>query len=288
MKKIFLFVSLFFLPAAVFSSAEIFAQEEKYEKHTIWTDLAPGETADTEKPVLLMRQPEEKTSDSCLIIFPGGGYYALAVDHEGYQIADYFCGKGITCVIVKYRIPRRAGIPKHQAAWQDAQRAVKFVRAHAEEWGINAEKIGCLGFSAGGHLTLMTSTTSQTPAYEGAEELDKVPCHVNFAVPVYPAYVLEDGNDGGNKEKGNHSRIVEDFAFDAKTPPMCLIHGDSDDYSPMGSVAVYHKLRTMELPGELHIYAKVGHGFGANPVGKNQHEGAWLDQVYAWMKMMGF
>ncbi len=271
--------------AAIFASG-LAAQEADYEKINIWTDLAPGEPADTEKPVMLVRKPAEKKTDACLIIFPGGGYFGLAVDHEGYKISDYFTEKGVTTVIVKYRVPRREGVPKHQPAWQDAQRAVKIVRANAENWGINAEKIGCLGFSAGGHLTLMTSTTSQTPAYEGTEDLDKTPCHVNFAVPVYPAYVLEDGKDGGNTGKGNDSTLVPDFAFDEKTPPMCLIHGDDDPYSPMNSVAVYHKLRTMNIPGEMHIYAKVGHGFGANP--KDDHVGDWLNRVYAWMKVMGF
>lgn len=285
-------MTCFILFALIMCSVPAFAvdhaaEEAKYEKFNLWTDLAPGEPASTEKPVMLVRKPAEKKTDACLIIFPGGGYQMLAIDHEGYKISDFFNEKGMTTVIVKYRVPRREGVPKHQPAWQDAQRAVKFVRANAEKWGINPEKIGCMGFSAGGHLTLMTSTTSQTPAYEGTEELDKTPCHVNFAVPVYPAYVLEDGNNGPNSGKGNDSTMVKDFAFDAKTPPMCLIHGDTDAYSPMNSVAVYHKLRTMNLPGELHIYAKVPHGFGARPVGQNDHEGDWLNRVYAWLKAVG-
>lgn len=254
------------------------------ETFPLWPGLAPGEKEGTEAPTLDYYRPAEKTSDACLIVAPGGGYNHLAVDHEGAKIAEYFNGKGITVAVLKYRIPRRAGLPKHLPAWQDAQRAVRLVRSKAADWEINPEKIGIMGFSAGGHLTLMTATTSKTPAYEPVDELDKTPCHVNFAAPIYPAYVLQDGADSVNSGKGNDSALVPDFAFDAKTPPMCFIHGDDDPYSPMGSVTVYHKLRTMGIPGELHIFAKTGHGFGANP--KDDHVGDWLNRVWAWMKKM--
>ncbi|MBR5760031.1 MAG: prolyl oligopeptidase family serine peptidase, partial [Thermoguttaceae bacterium] len=166
------------------------------------------------------------------------------------------------------------------------QRCVRFVRAHAEEWEINPEKIGILGFSAGGHLTLMTATSSLTNSYDPVDDIDKLSASVAFAVPIYPAYVLEDGADGPNVDKGNDSTMVEDFAFDEKTPPMCLFHGDADAYSPMGSVAVYAKLRKMNIPAEMHIYATIEHGFGGNP--KDDHVGDWLNRVYAWMKVVGF
>lgn len=259
------------------------------ETFRLWDGPAPGEPETTTPPVIELWKPGVTSTDACIIICPGGAYMGLAYGHEGKQVAEYFTSRGITAVILKYRTPRRANLPKHLPAWQDAQRAIRFVRAHAEEWKINPEKIGILGFSAGGHLTLMSSTTSQTPAYEAMDELDKVPCHVNFAVPVYPAYVLEDGADGENKDKGNDSPIVNDFAFDKKTPPMCFIHGDADTISAMGSVAVYRQLRKMGIPAELHIYAKVEHGFGASPfVQGNNHEGDWLNRVYEWMKVMGF
>lgn len=283
-----LLTALLLLPA--FASAE--------EVFELWPGLAPGETvkeADQEKPqndglrrihnvtnpTFHLYRPEKKTSDALMLIFPGGGYNILAASHEGSEVAAYLNSKGITAAVVLYRVPRREGHEKHWAAWADAQRAVRFARANAGKFGIDPEKIGCMGFSAGGHLTLMTATTSQTPAYEPVDELDKVPCHVNFAAPVYPAYVLEDGKDSAAKPA-----IVADFAFDEKTPPMCLIHGDADRVPPMGSVAVYHKLRTMNIPAEIHIYATVGHGFGMKPQG--DHVGAWMDRVYAWLKVMGF
>jgi acetyl esterase/lipase len=265
-------------------------QASERQEIKIWPGEAPNKNDHQKSPRLFYCPPKEKKSDSIILIFPGGGYNGLAIHHEGWQIADYFNKKGITAAVLQYRVPRPKGLPKHLTAWQDAQRAVRIIRSKAKEWQINPEKIAALGFSAGGHLTLMTSTTSQTNAYKAIDELDKLPCHVNFAVPVYAAYVLEDGANGPNKGKGNNSTMVKDFAFDAKTPPMCLVHGDTDQYSPMNSVAIYHKLRTMNIPTELHIYAKVGHGFGARPTlkGKNDHVGDWLNRAYESLKVFGF
>ena len=264
--------------------------------------LAPGETEkkpdvenpqkdgilriqEVTNPTLTVYRPEKQTSRACMAIFPGGGYYILAYGHEGIEVAQYLNARGMTAVVVKYRVPRRANVEKHFPAWQDAQRAIRWVRAHADELGIDPNKIGGMGFSAGGHLTLMAALNSETPAYEPVDDLDKVSCRLNFAAPVYPAYVLEDGEDSANKERGNDSELVSDFAFDTGTPPMCFIHGDADGISAMGSVAVYHKLRTMNLPAELHIFSKVGHGFGMHVDG--DHIGTWMNRVYAWMKTIG-
>ena len=274
MKRLLLCVAALILSAASVCSAQ--------QTFSIWPDAAPGEKDASTNPTLLLYQPENKTTDSCLVVFPGGGYYGLAKDHEGTKIAKYFTDKGMTVVVVWYRVPRRPGVEKHRAAWQDAQRAIRFVRSHAEEWKINPEKIGVMGFSAGGHLTLMTSTSSQTPAYEPVDDLDKTPCYVNFAVPVYPAYVLERTDKGYTLE----SKIVDEFAFDAKTPPMCFIHGDDDVCPSMASAVVYAKLKSMGIPTELHIFAKTGHGFGAKPT--DNHVGDWLNRVYEWMKVMGY
>ncbi|MDO5552498.1 MAG: alpha/beta hydrolase [Planctomycetia bacterium] len=272
-----------FLLWAILLTTAVVSGQESYE---IWNGPAPGEPDETTRPTCELYQPAEKKTDACLIVFPGGGYHHLAVDHEGAQIAHFFTAHGMTTVVVKYRVPRREGQPKHLPAWQDAQRAVRFVRSHAAEWGINPDKMGVMGFSAGGHLTLMTATTSLTNSYEPQDDLDKVSASVQFAVPVYPAYVLEDGADGVNSGKGNDSKMVKDFAFDAATPPMCFIHGDEDGISAMGSVAVYHQLRKMNIPGELHIFSKTGHGFGANVTG--DHVGDWLNRVWAWMVAMGY
>ena len=279
MKRVLLTILAFVVACGVGSAAE-------YETFQLWPDVAPGEKADAQKPTYEYWKPAEKTSDACMIVCPGGGYNVLCADYEGQDIARYFVSKGVTAVVLNYRVPRREGIPKHMAAWQDAQRCVRVVRSRAKEWGINPDKIGIMGFSAGGHLTLMTATTSLTSSYEPVDDIDKLSASVNFAAPVYPAYVLEDGRDGGNANRGADSPIVDDFAFDANTPPMCFIHGDADYVSPMGSVMVYAKLRKMNIPAELHIYAKIEHGFGARV--SDQHVGDWLNRVYYWMQKMGY
>ncbi len=280
MRRIFL--SLAFAVASFIVAANVSA----FDEFNLWSNVAPGEKDDAVKPTYQYWKPAEKKSDACMIVCPGGGYQMLCADYEGEEIAEYFNSKGITAVVLKYRVPRREGLPKHLAAWQDAQRMVRVARSNAEKWGINPDKIGIMGFSAGGHLSLMIATTSSKAAYEPIDELDKIPCNVNFAAPVYPAYVLQDGADGQNAGKGNDSPMVDDFAFDDRTPPMCLLHGDADVYSSTGSVAVYCKLRKMGVPAELHIYANAVHGFIL--ARDDPHTNDWLDRIYAWMNAMKF
>ncbi|MBQ2790805.1 MAG: alpha/beta hydrolase, partial [Thermoguttaceae bacterium] len=257
-----------------------------FDEYNVWPGVAPGEKADAKKPTYEYWKPEKKTTDACLVVCPGGAYNRLAYEHEGKKIAQFFTDKGVTVVVLKYRVPRPKNAPKHLAAWQDAQRMLRVVRSRAAEWKIDPEKIGVLGFSAGGHLTLMVATSSQTPSYEAVDDVDKLPCHANFAVPVYPAYVIQGGENGSNPGIRNKTEMVEDFAFDDKTPPMCFIHGDADVCSSTGSIAVYSKLRKMSIPAELHIYANAPHGFGGNPT--DEHLGDWLHRVAAWMKSSGF
>ena len=270
------FATLFFAP---FASAQ--------EKLPLWPDVAPGAATDDVKPTYEYWKPENQTSDACVIVFPGGAYEYLTLGRDAKQLTRFFNERGVTVVVLNYRVPRPKNAPKHLPAWQDAQRVVRVVRSRAAEWGLDPEKIGALGLSAGGHLTLMAATSSQTASYETVDDVDKLPCHLNFAIPVYPAYVLEDGADGPNAQRGIDSPMVADFAFDDMTPPMCLLHGDADAYSPNGSVAIYAKLRKMGIPAELHIYAKVPHGFVGNPPsGKPVDD--WLNRVDAWRQKLGF
>ena len=266
-----------------YSVGEVLIDAFRFVESNLWSGDAPGEAFGSTKPTFQLWKPEKKTSDSLVIICPGGNYTELAYVGD---VAKYFNAHGITAVVLKYRVPRREGVPKHMAAWQDAQRCVRVCRLYAEDWGIDPNKIGILGFSAGGHLALTVATTSRTNSYEPTDHVDELPCDVNFAVPVYPAYVLDDGVDGANVNGGNDADMVDDFAFDDKTPPMCMIHGDADWCSSMGSVAVYAKLRKMNIPAELHVYAKVDHGFVGNLT--DNHVGDWLNRVYEWMKVMGF
>lgn len=270
----------------VFISVAALSVLSAQETFPIWPGPAPGETGETAAPELVRFKPAIQRSDASLIVFPGGGYRFLSYDFEGTAIAQFFNAQGMNVVVLKYRVPRRNGLPKHLPAWQDAQRTIRQVRAKADEWKIDPEKIGVIGFSAGGHLALMAATSSLTPAYEPIDPLDQIPCHVNYAVPVYPAYVFAEKADNMGEGEQDDGPITKDFVFDARTPPICLIHGDrDDDCSPAGSIAVYQRLRAMKISTELHVYAGAGHGFGARP--NDEHLGDWLNRVCAWMKGTG-
>ncbi|MBR0237009.1 MAG: alpha/beta hydrolase [Thermoguttaceae bacterium] len=255
------------------------------EKFPVWPGLAPGEKGDYPAPTFTVFKPEKKTTDACVIVCPGGGYQKL-VPYVRDKIVNLFVEKGVTTVLLEYRVPRREGVEIYRAAWQDAQRTIKHVRRNAPQWGVDPEKIGMIGFSAGGHLTVLCAVNSQTPAYEPVDELDSVPCHINFAIPVYPAYVLEDGEKGPNANRGIDSPILKDFKFDDKSAPMCLLHGDNDVYSPLGSVAIYTQMKKKGVPMEMHIYGKTRHSFASNT--KGSHSGGWFDRCYEWMKVMGY
>ncbi len=241
-----------------------------------------------EKPYLIWHEPAKRTSTAVLISVSGGSYKGCGV--EGFEVApirDYFLARGVTVVTMKYRTPRPKNLPKHVTAWQDAQRTVRLVRAEAAKRGLDPENIGFTGCSAGGHLALMVATSSQTPAYEPVDEIDKLPCHVNWAVPVYPAYALADGLDQNNTKRGNDlsDALAPEFKFDEKTPVMCLVHGDADGWSPMNSVRVYHKLRTMGIPAELHVMALEPHCFMNEPTPGTPAD-TWKGRVWEWTVKM--
>ena len=250
-------------------------------KLPLWPEAAsPDFNKEQTVPFLSVSLPENRTCDALIVIAPGGSYMKWG-EWEG-KCFEYFNRRGMATALLRYRTPRPLGRPKHVSAWQDAQRAVRLCRVHAAEWGLGAENIGFMGFSAGGNLALLAATSSQTPAYRPMDAVDEFPCHVNWAVVCYPAYVLSDCTeyDGTNHQKGNPLDLKMDpiFKFDVNTPPMCLLHGDADAYSPMGSVRVYHRLRTMGIPAELHVFAQRGHA--SLPRGK------WCDLVWDWLEKM--
>ncbi|MDO5309369.1 MAG: alpha/beta hydrolase [Planctomycetia bacterium] len=245
------------------------AHANAFDVVNLWPSTPPGDKPEQYQdaggqyytPRLEFWRPENQTTDACIIISCGGCYNGVAYDVEGVAPRDFFLENGVAVVMLWYRTPRRPNVAKHFAAWQDIQRAVRIVRSNAENWNISPDKIGVMGFSAGGHLCLMAATSSLTKTYEPVDEIDKLSCSLNFAIPVYPAYALTDGVDEENTGKGNDAELVDDFAFDEKTPPMCFIHGDGDGYSAMASVMAYRQLRKMGIPGEMHVYAYANHAF---------------------------
>jgi acetyl esterase/lipase len=222
--------------------------------------------------------PNGGTNTSILIIAPGGSYQKWCAWES--KCASYFNQRGLTTAVLKYRTPRPENGLKHLSAWQDAQRAVRICRASAVKWGCNPERVFFMGFSAGGNLTLLAATSSLTPAYAKIDSVDDFSSHVNGAIACYPAYILSDCRnfDGNNRQRGNPLDLQMDpiFKFDAKTPPMCFLHGDADAHSPMGSVRAYHKLRTMNISAEIHVFSGRKHA--------DLPRGVWQDLVWMWIE----
>ena len=254
---------------------------------------APGfKAAEHTMPHLDWFEPPAKKNGACMLLISGGAYNSCCDGAWIDQVAKKFTELGFVCVNLTYRTPRPKGLPIYQSGWVDGQRAVRLVRKDAAKRGFDPEKIGAFGFSAGGHLTVLLATSSLTPAYKPVDDLDQLPCHVNWAVPIYPAYALTDGLTGPNTRDGDaiDVKLTDVFKFDARTCPMALFHGGTDVYSPNGSTQIYRQLRRMKIPAELHLFADRGHGFMGNP-----NKGAngtsydhWMDRIAEFFRQMNY
>lgn len=220
------------------------------------------------KPYIEWHIPAELKTTAIQIIYSGGGYKRNDPHSwEAEPFGNYLNSLGMTVVLMQYRTPRPAaesGLAKHACAWEDLQRAIRVVRSEAAARGLDPGRIGIMGSSAGGHLTVMGVTSSKHKAYREVDDLDKtVPCNVQWGIAYYPAYILTDGMNGHNKHKGNDDSDVfaPEFSFDLATAPMLLLHGDADGYSAMGSVKLWEKFRKMGVDSELHTYATGKHCF---------------------------
>ena len=199
---------------------------------------------------------------TCMILISGGSYQNCCDMHLIKYWREQLTALGVQCVNFVYRTPRPKGLPIYQSAWEDGQRAVRVVRSQAKKRGYDPEKIGAVGMSAGGHLTLLLATSSETPAYEPVDKIDELPCHINWAIANSPAYVTTDGETGTPATRdgyGTDVKLSTVFKFDGHTCPVSMHHGGLDPYSPNGSTQVYRQLRRMGVPAELHLYPNKAH-----------------------------
>jgi acetyl esterase/lipase len=234
-------------------------------------------TSNVSQPTLtLYPAPAENANGAVVIVAPGGGYHILASKHEGTEVCKWLNGIGVTAVLLKYRVPRRKNLEKHHAPMQDAQRAVSMVRAHATEWKVDPDRLGFLGFSAGGHLTAAVLTSDGTVSYP-KEEVDQYSPVPNFGILVYPAYL---------KSENDPNALVPEISVDEKTPPSFVVVAHGDHKYVEGSALYYLAMQRAKRECELHIYGKGGHGFGMNQVPQRVAE--WTSQAGAWMGEMGF
>ena len=228
------------------------------------------------KPTLTVCRPEATQNRAvAVVVFPGGGYTNLAWDHEGEQVARWLNSRGVTAAILKYRVPRREGTAKDTPpvqALMDAQRAISLVRSKAADWGIDAQRIGVLGFSAGGHLAAWSATNFDKRAYDKIDATDDASCRPDFAMMIYPGYVVKQGT----------AELSPEIRVTPQTPPCFFVHAGDDRVSPENSVTMYLALKRAKVPAELHIYASGGHGFGIRPTGKPAAN--WPQRCKDWLR----
>ena len=224
-------------------------------------------------PTLTVYKPAANANGAAVIVFPGGGYGILAIDLEGTEVCDWLNARGVTCLLLKYRVPNSGPYPKSPAALEDAQRAVGLARLHATDLGIDPKRVGVLGFSAGGHLAAAISTHYTARIYPEVDKADQVSCRPDFAVVIYPGYLAP---------ADKNFAFTPDIPVTADTPPTFLLQAEDDPVHVENATAYFLALKAAKVPAELHVYAKGGHGYGlrrtALPVT------SWPDLVDTWMK----
>lgn len=224
------------------------------------------EVANVVRPTMTIYKPAKDEPGPAVVVFPGGGYTVLAIDLEGTEVCDWLTSRGITCVLLKYRVPgsglypkaapwpKSGPFPKSPFALADAQRAIGLVRFRAREWGIDPHKIGVLGFSAGGHLVAATSTHFAKRVYSPVDGADAVSCRPDFAVALYPGHL---------SFKPKIHELSPDIRVTRETPPTFLLQAEDDPVDRVENALVYYAaLRAAGVPAELHLYAHGGHAFG--------------------------
>jgi acetyl esterase/lipase len=275
-----------------FAAASAMAAEPQTE--LLWPNGAPlakGNTENDKPAVTIYRPAEDKANGAGIVVCPGGGYGHLAMDHEGGAIAQWMNGLGVTAFVLKYR-HRNTGYG-HPAPMLDAQRAVRFAREGAERYRLDRNRIGIIGFSAGGHLASTVGTHFDDGKADAADVIDRASCRPDFMILVYPVISLAtEYTHGGSKKNllgdkpepelvaslSNESQVTE------KTPPTFLMHTGGDTAVPAeNSVLFYMALRKARVPAELHIYEKGAHGFGLAP--KDAVLASWPARCEDWLRV---
>jgi acetyl esterase/lipase len=237
-------------------------------------------TAVTKPTITIYRAARSRENRTAMLICPGGGYWDLYWQLEGEEVASWLNSIGITGIILKYRVPRRPDEPKGEPArrpLQDAQRALSLVRSRAAEWGINPGRIGMIGFSAGGHLVTATATSFAKRTYEPIDDIDKISCRPDFAIPVYSGYLKA-------KDK---EELAPGLHVPTNAPPFFLVHGSDDIVSPPeNSVLMYLAVKRAGVPAELHVYADTTHDFAVRKT--DRPYSTWTQSCEDWLRDRGF
>lgn len=225
----------------------------------------------SEPTITIYFAPEEVASGTAMVVCPGGGYNILAYDLEGDEVCEWLNNLGITAVLLKYRVPRRESREKHTAPLQDVQRAIGYVRAHAEDLNVNPQRIGVMGFSAGGHLSAMASNNFEKRTYPAVDAADEVSCRPDFCLLVYPAYLDSE-----------NFQLSPELKVSSATPPTMLIQTEDDKSYINSSLFYYFALKEAGVPVWMHLYSNGGHGYGLRDTGAAVNE--WPDRAEDWFR----
>lgn len=261
----------------------------------LWPQGAPGAvgTESRDKPTLtIFLPPADRATGTAVVVCPGGGYGALAINHEGKDIAAWLNAQGVAAFMLQYRLGPRY---RHPAPLQDAQRAVRTVRARAREWKVDPARIGIWGFSAGGHLASTVATHFDKGKPEADDPIERVSCRPDFAILSYPVITLKPPyahmgsrrNLLGDKPSEELvDSLCNDQQVTAETPPTFLFHTSADRaVVPENSILFYMALRKNKVPAELHIYEHGAHGVGLAP--KDAVLTTWKERLADWMRGRG-
>jgi len=255
----------------------------------LWPDKVPGETdakhdpvqtpnkdgdvirlTDVTNPAFFVFKPSaEKQNGAGVIVCPGGGYSILAINKEGYEVAEWLNKQGITAFVLQYRVPK-----KQEGALMDIQRAMRLIRSKADNYGIKYNKMGVMGFSAGGSLSARAATMASNKTYQPIDKTDSLSCRPDFALLIYPAYL----------DLGNNRSLTPELIVNQQTTPPMFIFATADDTYGNSALVMTTALRDSKIPVELHFMPKGGHGYGLRP--GNIAAETWPELAEKWLKRM--
>lgn len=248
-----------------------------------------GAVTNVTRPTMTVYAPNGKNTSAAIVVFPGGGFQMLAMDLEGTEVCDWLTARGITCVLLKYRVPSAPYVwqcdcrPHNRSistpSLQDAQRTLKLIRAHAAEWRIDPHKVGVLGFSAGGYLVAEVSTRFKGRLYTPVDAADEESSRPDFAIAIYPGHLaMAENSIALNPNIKGH--------ITSQTPPTFLLQNEDDDVDSIeDALSYYMGLKAAKVPVELHAYAQGGHAFGLRP--SKLPVSAWPQLVEKWLGTIG-
>jgi acetyl esterase/lipase len=253
------------------------------ESYTTTTNLIAGRpcvlVVNVSRPTMTVYSPKGTNTGVAVVVFPGGGYQCLAIDLEGTEICDWLASRGITAVLLKYRAPtpRLGRYRESLLALEDAQRTVGLVRFHAAQWHVDPQKIGVIGFSAGGHLVTAISTHFDKRSYPAVDAADKQSCRPDFAIALYPGHLWE---------RDQNLRLNPNVPVTSNTPPAFLLQAQNDPVDNVNnSLAYYIALKRAQVSVEMHLYAQGGHAYGLRRTKFPITE--WPQLVEKWLGTIG-